>query len=188
MERRASRLSRRQFVVGAAGLGLLAGCGRLPWQGQEPPKVARIGLLTLTDAGQQAAYLETFAKGLQELGYVEGHNIVIERRIAEEQPSRLPALVAELIQIPVALIVAVGTLAIRAARDATDTIPIVMIIGTDPVKIGLAKSLSRPDGNVTGVLTLTADLSRKRMELLRQVAPAASREARWQALRSRIAR
>jgi putative ABC transport system substrate-binding protein len=93
MERRGSRLSRRQFVVGAAGLGLLAGCGRLPGSAQPSPKVHRLGYLSNNDAASEALAVEAFRQGLRELGYVEGQNLVIEWRFAENQPEQLVELV-----------------------------------------------------------------------------------------------
>src|SRR3954452_397355 len=136
MDRHGSRLSRRQLVVGAgmSGAVLMAGCGRLPWQAPAPPRGARIGML---GSENEPSNYEAFTEGLRQLGYVEGQNILIDRRYAEGQASRLPELVAELIHLPVDLIVAVGTLAIRAVKDATDTIPIVMVIANEPVRQGL---------------------------------------------------
>jgi putative tryptophan/tyrosine transport system substrate-binding protein len=170
------RLSRRQLVqgVGAVGLGLLAGCGRLP--GQPPPKVARVGYIGFTDASHP--YFQAFRQGLHELGYVEGHNIVIEGRWAEGQRERLPALAAELSRSSVDIIVvAASTPAALAARNATSTIPIVMTGISDPIGVGLVTSLARPGGNVTGLSDLAVGLSGKRLELLKEIVPHASRVA-----------
>jgi putative ABC transport system substrate-binding protein len=172
-------IARRHFVRGAglAGLGLLAGCGWPPGQLQPPPRVPRIGILRPTDEAFPQNNDEAFAQGLQELGYVEGHNILIERRYAEGQATRLPALVAELIHLPVNLLVVGGTLAIRAAKDATDTLPIVMVIANEPVRQGLVASLARPGGNLTGLSQMNVQLTGKQLELLKDTVPGLSRVA-----------
>src|SRR4051794_41902257 len=110
MERRMSRLSRRQFVAGAAGLGLLAGCGRLPWQAPEPVRLRRVGYLQLGGATdpELLARLETFRQGLHELGYAEGQHFLMETRFAEGSEARLPTLAAELIQSGVEVVVTSG--------------------------------------------------------------------------------
>jgi putative ABC transport system substrate-binding protein len=169
------RLSRRQLVVGAAGLGLMAGCGRLPWQAQ-PPKVHRIGWLGLLGTGTGSQMFENIREALRELGYVEGQSIVIHRR---EAPSReaLWSLAAELAALPVDVIVTVGITATQAARDATSTVPIVQALGADLVQVGLAASLARPGGNVTGLTELGGELMGKRVELLKSTVPGMSRLA-----------
>src|SRR5438552_1279110 len=121
MKRRGSRLSRRGFVVGAAGAGLLAGCGRLPWQPEPPaPRVPRIGgvFFVLPASAPEA---EAFRQGLRELGYVDGQNIALEWRSAEGSPERAAALVAELLVLPVDLFVTAGG-TIQEAKDATTTV------------------------------------------------------------------
>jgi putative ABC transport system substrate-binding protein len=110
--------------------------------------------------------VEAFRQGLRELGYVEGHNIALEFRAAGET-DRLPALAAELVQLPVDVIVALGGQAAQAAKNATTTIPIVMVSG-DPVAIGLVASLARPSGNLTGLSTMSAELAGKQLELLKE--------------------
>jgi putative ABC transport system substrate-binding protein len=126
MERHGSRLSRRQFVVGAAGAGLLAGCGRLP--GQAPPApVARLGFLGPT---VPQPYYPALEQALQELGYVEGRNFHIEWRYAGGSSARLAELAAELVQARVDIIVAGGNPAIHAAKQATNTIPIIMAVAS----------------------------------------------------------
>jgi putative ABC transport system substrate-binding protein len=173
-EHRGRRLSRRRFVQGAglAGLGLLAGCGRLPWQGQAPTpvKVHRLGWL-VADAEPN----ENLRQALGELGYVEGQNLVFEFRSAEGHDERLPALAAELVRLPVELLLASGTPAIQAAQQATQRIPIVMATAGDPVATGLVTSLARPGGNITGVTTVTQQLTGKRLELLREAQPTLAR-------------
>ncbi len=173
-----SRVSRRQFVVGAgiSGAGLLAGCGRLPGQAP-PPKAHRLGYLSNNDAASEALAVESFRQGLRELGYIEGQNLVIEWRFAQDQPEQLPELAADLVRLPVDLIVAVATPAIVAAQHATRTIPIVFPIAGDPVGLGLVASLARPGGNVTGVANLAPELSGKRLELLNEIVPELSRVA-----------
>ena len=168
--------SRRQVVqgMGAMGLGLVAGCGRLP--GQAPPtKVHRIGYLTGTVSASNL--YEPFWQGLREYGYVEGHNIVVDYRSAEATVDQLSGLAAELVGLPVDLIAAEASPAIHAAKQATSTIPIVMVIVADPVEQGLVASLARPGGNITGLSTLAPQLSGKWMELLKEVVPTLSRVA-----------
>jgi putative tryptophan/tyrosine transport system substrate-binding protein len=168
------RLSRRKFAVGAgaAALGLLAGCGRLPWQAEPPARVPRIGFLRGSEGDNMYA---AFEQGLQELGYVEGHNILIERRDAAGQPARHPELVAELLHLPVELLVVGGTAATRAAAEATDTIPIVMGATNDPVRQGFIASLARPGGNLTGLTQMNVQLTGKQLELLKDTVPGLAR-------------
>ncbi len=169
-------LSRRRFVQGAglAGLGLLAGCGRLP--GQAPPQAAvpRIGVLS-TAADPADPPNEALRQGLRELGYVEGQNLIQEWRYPTGGVDQLAAAAAELVRLPVDLIVSQGTAPNRAARDATSTIPIVMTNGADPVKAGLVDSLAHPGGNVTGLASLSALLSGKRLEMLKAAVPGLTR-------------
>src|SRR5215207_4420558 len=126
-------LSRRQFVQGAsvAGLGLLAGCGQLPWQAPPPARVPRVGLLWASDASNP--HYEAFLAGLRELGYVDGQNIRLEPRWSDGNDERLPSLAAELVSVPVDLIVTEATPGTAAARAAAGTIPIVMARIADPV-------------------------------------------------------
>jgi putative ABC transport system substrate-binding protein len=151
------------------GLGLLAGCGRLPWQAQAPTRVPRIGVLQIGDDNP------AFGQALQELGYVDGRNLIMERRYAEGQAARLPELVAELIHLPVELIVVGGTLPLRAATDATDTIPIVMATANEPIRQGFVGSLARPGGNVTGLTQINVHLTGKQLELLKDTVPGLAR-------------
>jgi putative tryptophan/tyrosine transport system substrate-binding protein len=172
-----SRLSRRAFLLGATGAGVLVGCGRLPWQAQPlPPRVARIGYLSFSNASNP--YVVAFRQGMSDLGYVEGQNLHIEAREAEGQPARLPALAAELTNSSVdVIVVGATTPAAQAAQNATSTIPIVMTGVSDPVAAGLVASLARPGGNVTGLSDLAVGLSGKRLELLKETVPGASRVA-----------
>jgi putative ABC transport system substrate-binding protein len=159
--------------AGAVGLGLLAGCGRLPWQAEPPAKVPRIGFLGNTRAGSALAFWD----GLREHGYVDGQNIVVEARWSEGVESRIPDNAAELVQLPVDILVAGGPLQIRVARNATTTIPIVIVIAGDPVRMGLVASLARPGGNITGLSLANPLLELKRLDLLKEAVSGASRVA-----------
>ena len=174
------RWSRRQIVqgAGAVGLGLLAGCGRWPGQAQQPARVARVGYLATNEVEAAGpSYLGVFLQSLTEIGYVVGQNLVIEPRFAGGQPDRLPALAAELVALPVDVLLVRGTVPVRAAMTATTTIPIVVVRSNDPVAFGLATSLARPGGNVTGVSSIAQQLNGKRLELLKDAVPAVSRVA-----------
>ncbi len=146
-------------------------------EAQQPTKIPRIGYLTGTSPSANAARIEAFRQGLRELGYVEGKNIVIEWRYAEGKLDRLAALAAELVRLKVEVIVTAGATNTRAAKEATTTIPIVMAQDPDPVGSGFVASLARPGGNITGLSSLTADLSGKRLELLKEILPKLSRVA-----------
>jgi ABC-type uncharacterized transport system substrate-binding protein len=147
---------------------------------QQREKVPRVGWLAgmpIADAATPKRY-EEFLHGLHELGYVEGQNLVMVRRDAEGQLDRLPALAAELVQLSVDVIVTMGGVpATRAAMQATTTIPIVMTEAGDPVGTGLVASLARPGGNVTGLASFVADMSGKRLELLKEAIPRLTRVA-----------
>jgi putative tryptophan/tyrosine transport system substrate-binding protein len=176
----AYRWSRRQVVqgAGAVGLGLLAGCGRLPWPGQQAAKVPRIGYLTSGGpaVASAQAYQEAFQDALRERGYVEGQNLIIEWRYAEGQFDLAPILATELVQLPVdVLVVARFPHGLQAAREATSSIPIVAINLGDFVGEGWVQSLARPGGNITGVSGLAPQLSGKRLELLQEVLPSRAR-------------
>jgi putative ABC transport system substrate-binding protein len=146
-------------------------------QAQQPAKIPRIGFLGLNSPSSNAARIETFRQGLRELGYVESKNIVIEWRHHEGKLDRLPALAAELMRLKVDIIIAVGPPAARAAKEATVTIPIVMMQVGDPVGSGFVASLARPGGNITGLSSLAPELSGKRLELLKEIIPKLSRVA-----------
>ena len=148
-------------------------------EAQQPTKVPRIGYLSNTDAATDSARAEGIRLALRELGYIEGQNIAIEYRYAEGRRDREPGLAAELVRLKVDIIVvASGDPTIQAAKNATKTIPIVMMgLGSDPVRAGHVESLARPGGNVTGLTTLNRELGGKRLELLKEAVPKLSRVA-----------
>jgi ABC-type uncharacterized transport system substrate-binding protein len=146
-------------------------------EAQQPKKVPRIGYLGVNPPSRTLARIEAFRQGLRDLGYLEGKNIVIEYRNAEGKLDRLSALAAELVRLPVDVIVTAGPASNRAAKQATVTIPIVMGFDDDPVGSGYAASLARPGGNVTGLSTLAPEISGKQLELLREIVPKLSRLA-----------
>jgi putative tryptophan/tyrosine transport system substrate-binding protein len=167
------RWSRRHLVqgAGAVGLGLLAGCGRLSLPGQQAAKVPRVGLLAVGSREGRAPLTTAFLEGLQELGYVEGQNVAIELRFAEESAGLLPQFATELVRLPVDVLVAAGGRPTEAAIRATTTIPVVLVNVNDPVAAGFVASLARPGGNVTGLSNLVSGVSAKRLELLHTVVP-----------------
>ena len=144
-----------------------------PTVAQPPGKIHRVAVL----GNENNPPWEGFRRGLRELGYVDGQNVAIEWRWSEGKPDRLPGIAKELVALNPDVIVASGTQAIRAAKVATSAIPIVMTTSSYPDKIGLVDSLSRPGGNVTGLSNVGPELSGKKLELLKQIAPKASRVA-----------
>jgi putative ABC transport system substrate-binding protein len=146
-------------------------------EAQQPGKVPRVGFLSGQSLSTISTRTETFRQGLRELGYVEGKNIVIEWRYAEGKLDRLPALAAGLVRLKVDVIVTSGLGSTRPANEATNTIPIVMTQDPDPVGDGFVASLARPGRNITGLSTLSPDLSGKRLELLKEIVPKLSRVA-----------
>jgi len=148
---------------------------------QQAKKIPTIGVLRPGSPSPPDPLIQQFRQGLRELGYLEGKNILIEYRYAEGKSDRLPDLAAELVRIKVDVIVTTDTPAIRAAKQATTTIPIVMANVADPVATGLVASLARPGGNITGLSNLAPDLDQKRLELLKETLPKATRVALiWQ--------
>ncbi len=144
---------------------------------QQPAKVPRIAYVAAASLAANANRVEAFKQGLRELGYVEGKNIVVEWRFADGEDSRLPALVAELLRLKIDIIVAGGPSVTGVAQRATSTIPIVMGFHLDPVGSGVIASLARPGGNITGLSSLSPEISGKQLELLKEVVPALSRVA-----------
>ncbi len=158
------------IALGILGAWLTAGA-------QQAGKVSRIGMLLGRSADPRLEY-DAFRQGLRDLGYVEGRDILVERRYAEGKLERLPGLAAELVRLKVDLLVAVGTLGAEAAKNATRTIPIVFIALVDPVRQGFVSSLARPGGNITGFSILPGtEIAGKRLELLKDAVPNVTRVA-----------
>ena len=168
-------MQRREFIAVAS----LAVAWPLAVQAQQLKKVPRIGFLATgsLELPEGRASLTAFHQGLRELGYVDGQNIAIEVRAANSRVERFPALTSELVGLQVDVIVASNSLAGRAARQATTTIPIVVPVMGDPVADGLVASLARPGGNVTGLTFLGPQLVPKRLDLLKEALPSASQVA-----------
>ncbi|HSE85941.1 MAG TPA: ABC transporter substrate-binding protein [Candidatus Binatia bacterium] len=148
-------------------------------EAQQPKKVFRIGYLSALDPARESARSESIREALRDLGYIEGYNIAIEYRYGEEKRDRPPQLAAELVRLKVDIIVVSGGGGwVQAVKNATKTIPIVMMgVGPDPVKAGLIDTLARPGGNVTGVTNLNPELGGKRLELLKEAVPKLARVA-----------
>src|SRR5438132_9175161 len=169
------RLKPIRLVVRLALVILMA---PLAVDAQPPTKVYRIGWLSAgSPIPELESLLDAFRQGLHDLGYVEGQNLVIESRYAEGRAERLPDLAAELVRLPVDVMVAAAIEPIRAAQHATRTIPIVMSASPDPVGNGFVASLARPGGNITGLATLAEELPGKRLDLLKEMAPSSARIA-----------
>jgi putative tryptophan/tyrosine transport system substrate-binding protein len=162
---------KKEITVLALSAMLLALCSSA--QAQQAKKVFRIGYLSTVERTRDSARAEAIRLALRELGYIEGQNIATEYRYAEGKIDRYPELAAELVRLKVDLLVAAGgSELIRAAKNATKTIPIVMTgIGADPVAAGLIDSLARPGGNVTGITNVSDELSGKQLELLKEAVP-----------------
>ena len=165
----------RRSIVGII-LVLALGCLVAPRraEAQQPVKVHRIGVLMFTSS---SFFIEELRQGLRELGYVEGQNLRLEVRSAEERRERLDDLAAELVRLPVDLIVAHTTAGVLAAKHATTTLPIVVAVMTDPVEAGVVESLARPGGNITGSFLSRLELEVKRLELLKEALPGVTRVA-----------
>jgi len=168
-------VNRRGFIAGLAP-GLVAVPLVAAWA-QQTPRVYRIGYFGGASLASSPPFLEAFRQGLRELGWVEGRNFVIEYRSGEENAGRLSEVAAELVRHNVDVIVATSPPSIWPVKEATKTIPIVMVMGPDPVESGLVQSLAHPGGNITGLTTLSADLSVKQLELLKEIVPGVLRVA-----------
>jgi putative ABC transport system substrate-binding protein len=164
-------VKRREFVT-------LLGSGAVAWSlaaRAQQPLMPTVGVLGSTSSRVEANFLRAFQQGLGEAGYVEGRNATVEYRWADDQNEKLATLAADLVRRKVSVIVAAAsTPAALAAKATTPTIPIVFLLGSDPVAAGLVDSLARPGGNVTGVTSMNMELGPKRLELLRELLPAAN--------------
>jgi putative tryptophan/tyrosine transport system substrate-binding protein len=167
------KLMKRKIAVLALGAMLFALCSSA--EAQQPGKVPSIGFLDGSTASGMAGLLEAFRQEMGRLGWIEGKNITIEYRYAEQKPERLPELAADLVRLKVDLIVVTAGPPVLAAKGATTTIPIVMTNPADPVGEGMVASLARPGGNVTGLSGLAVELNTKRLEILKDAVPKLAR-------------
>jgi putative ABC transport system substrate-binding protein len=166
-------MRRREFITLIGGVGAWS----LAARAQQPGKLPHIGILWPNPLAASGHFLAAFRQGLSDLGYIEGHNMTIDFRSAEGMAERLPGLAAELVHLPVDVILTATSPTIRAAQHATRTIPIVMGNSQDPVSEGFVASLARPGGNITGLTLFSPDLASKRLQLLKEVVPGLNRVA-----------
>jgi ABC-type uncharacterized transport system substrate-binding protein len=173
------KVRRRDFITLLGGAAAASICGPLTTARAEPaPKLRRLGILSQASIREHPTPLfREFLQGLRELGWIEGHNLAIEWRFAEGSFEPIPRLAAELVNLPVDLIVATPTASALAAKEATRTTPVVFVQVADPVASGIVTNLARPGGNVTGLSTLAPDLSGKRLSLLKEALSGVSRVA-----------
>src|SRR5262245_12749072 len=170
-------MMRREFITLLSGAAAVWFAWPLGTHAQQSGTVYRLGHLSGGNAASRIPLLAAFMRGMHDLGYVEGQNLVIEHRYAESRFEILPSLVQELLAWNPDVLFVSTTPASLAAKAATSTVPIVMVSVADPLGVGLIASLSRPGGNVTGVTNLGAELAGKRVEILKEIVPAASRVA-----------
>ena len=175
-------MDRRTFIGGIAG-GLLAAPLAAP--AQQVGKVYRIGILETIPASQNAAKLDALRKGLRDLGYVEGRNLIIEYRSADGRAERFSDLASELVRLKVDLIVTRGTPAAKAVKSATGTIPVVMAAMGEPLAV--VATLAHPGGNITGLTTFSIELTGKRVEVIKELVPSLSRVALLQNMGNPVA-
>ena len=165
----------RKTVIGVA-LSAMLFVLCLPAAAQQPKKVARIGFVTSAgNPNSPGLRVEAFQRGMRELGYVEGKNILVEYRYVEGKTERVPEIVAELVQLKVDVLVLLSLGSVRAAKQTTQAIPIVTVLPDDLVALGIVDSLARPGGNITGLTRFSRELSGKRLEMLTETIPGISR-------------
>jgi putative ABC transport system substrate-binding protein len=171
-------MDRRAFfgtVAGAATIILVVACAPSRASAQKRESMPRVGMLTPAPSATAKPAWDAFREAMTELGYVEGKSVVYEYRSAEGELDRLPQLAAELVKIPVKIMVVAGTSGNLAAKKATTAIPIVMVGVGDPVRVGLVSNLGRPGGNITGFTNLIGQITAKRLQLLKETIPTATR-------------
>jgi putative tryptophan/tyrosine transport system substrate-binding protein len=173
-DNRKSKIQNQKWVGLFAILVVLTVCGARA-EAQQTKKIPRIGFLTVTSASGSVGLLETFRQEMRNLGWIEGKNIAIEYRFADQKTERLPELAVDLVRLKVDLLLVVPTPAALAAQRATTSIPIVMVNAGDPVGVGLVASLARPGGNITGNSGLSPELNSKRLEILTDAIPKLAR-------------
>jgi putative tryptophan/tyrosine transport system substrate-binding protein len=161
-------MKRREFITLLGGAAVAWPLGA---RAQQAAKIPRIGLLSPFSPADTALWHKAFLRGLRDLGWVDGKNIAIEYRYAEGRNDRLPGIIADLVRLKADIIVTAVTNDTLAAKNAANSIPIVMAAAGDPVANGIVASLARPGGNITGLSQMAADLTGKRLELLKEIAP-----------------
>jgi putative tryptophan/tyrosine transport system substrate-binding protein len=165
-------MRRREFIVSSLVLASWPAVAAA----QSPAKPVRVGWIVATSASAAAPFLDALRAGLADRGYTEGQNLTIETRYADDVPERVPALIAELLRIPVDVIVTQGPTTWTIVKNVT-TVPVVYVFSADPVEAGFAKSLARPQGNSTGLTLMSVELNGKRLELVREILPGLRRTA-----------